>query len=1057
MFISHSSFNTKFVRIVSAWALMILSVAFLNGQATATISGIVTDTSGAAVTGAKVDVRNIGTGAVQSAATDGQGRYTVPDLAIGDYEVQASQAGFQTVVRKGITLTVGSQVAVDFSVPVGQAQQTVTVEGQATQVETSSTTLSSLVDQTQMRELPLNGRNVEQLILLAPGVQSVTGSSQSTMYGRNNGYSVAGGRAEGQEILLDGQDMRNFLGRGTGASNLGTSLGIDAIAEFQTLTNTYSAQYGGAGAVINSVSKSGTNAFHGSAFEFLRNSALDARNFFDTAVLPGQSSAGVPAYRRNQFGGTIGGPIKKDKMFFFANYEGLRSLLGETRIATVPDADNRTPTTTNPASAAGVAATLAILPFPTTELGGGIGTVPLVANQIAHEDYVLGRFDYNLSAKDSIFVRYLSDRGTLVEPFPGTTTGATLPYWVEDSNNKNQFATIEERRIVSATLVNSLRFSFSRPGASGRTNPNTEPAALNFFPGEGRQDGFVSIPGISSLGPSTFDPITFAQNKFNTADEVIWTKGAHSLQFGANVLRNDTNTYFNYTEGSNWAFSSYALFLAGSASTLTGILPGPTDGNRDIRAIEMSPYIHDEWKVRSNLTLNLGVRYEWSSNPVEPHNEFWMVTNILTNTGFVNVQHPFIRGNPSKWNFDPRIGLAYDPFADHKTSFRAGFGLYHNLIEPRTYVDGMWPATPTNFAVQNNPIYPFIFSSVTPSALLGNPGFDPNTDTTPYMVQWNANMQRDIGDGTILTVGYVGSRGVHLFMSPIANTTIPTVGPYGLQYGTLTGTKITPNPRINPVFGGEYLLEPEAWSEYSSLQAALNRRFGRNVQFQASYTWSHCLDIGSTSFTGEGPASGLVQNPFNLAGEKGNCGFDIREAFRINGLVALPFHGNKFVEGWQVSGIVTASTGAPVTAYDGFDWVGLTAPTGSRPNASSTCSNLVTGSPNRWFNPICFTLQAPGTFGNAGRNTIPGPGVQNTDIALLKDTRIRENLNIQFRAEVFNVFNHANFAFPAQGIFSSVNTATSPIPTGIVAPNVGQITTTVNSSRQIQLGLKVIF
>jgi hypothetical protein len=314
-----------------------VGIPCVDAQTNGTILGTVTDASGAAIAGAAVEVKNIETGVVRGVVTNTQGRYNVPELIVGEYEVQASMTGFQTTVRKDITLSVGSQSVVDFSLEVGQQQQTVTVEGQVSQVETTSAALSALIDQRQMRELPLNGRNFEQLIFLAPGVQQYNTSSHTSFFGRAASYSAGGSRPNGQELLLDSQNIQNYFGHGSGASNLGTSLGVEAIAEFQTLTNTYSAQFGGAGVVLNSVSKAGTNTLHGSAYEFLRNSALDARNFFDRFLSPGETVSQIPPFRKNQFGGSLGGPIKKDKAFFFVNYEGLRQLLGESKVANVPD------------------------------------------------------------------------------------------------------------------------------------------------------------------------------------------------------------------------------------------------------------------------------------------------------------------------------------------------------------------------------------------------------------------------------------------------------------------------------------------------------------------------------------------------------------------------------------------------------------------------------------------------------------------------------------------------------------------------------------------------
>ena len=439
-----------------------VSVTRLGAQGTtATVLGTVADMSGAAIPDAMVQVKNVGTGVTQTVTADAQGRYRVPDLSVGDYEVQATKPGFSTVVHKGITLTVGTQAVVDLSLAVGQQQQTVTVEGQASVVETTNATIGSVTSEQQMRELPLNGRNFEQLIQLAPGVATVQ-FANNAMQGRAAQYSVAGGRPEGQAIMMDDENLQSFWNNGI-SSITGSSIGIEAIAEFQTLTNSFSAQFGGNGAVINAVSRSGTNAFHGSAFDFLRNSDLDARDFF----LRTRSSP--PPFRRNQYGGSVGGPVVKDKAFFFVDYEGIRQLLQQFGVATVPNCPTAcTITATNPIAAAAIANTLALYPKPTVLQSptATIGQATTFGNQTIHEDYVLTRFDYSFSEKDSIFARYFSDKTSELSPFAGAgiaVGGGPLPYWPGTDGSLSQYTTVEERHIISPTLINLAKISYSRP------------------------------------------------------------------------------------------------------------------------------------------------------------------------------------------------------------------------------------------------------------------------------------------------------------------------------------------------------------------------------------------------------------------------------------------------------------------------------------------------------------------------------------------------------------------------------------------------------------------
>ncbi len=1048
------STNYKIITIVFTALILVAASLQLQAQgAEASIQGTVTDTSGAAVPNATVQARNIGTGIAQSRMSDAVGRFNVPDLAVGDYEVQVSKMGFSTVVRKGITLTVGAQSVVDFALPVGQQQQTITVEGQASQVETTNATVGALVDQSQMRELPLNGRNFEQLILLAPGVQSFTAITPDSFAGRAPSYSIAGSRPEGQALLLDDENMQNFWNKGVGSIS-GTSLGVEAIGEFQTLTNTFSAQFGGNGAVVNAVSKSGTNTFHGSAFDFVRNSVFDARNFFDPKD--------IPAFRKNQFGGSLGGPIKKDKAFFFVNYEGIRQLFGETQVANVP-ACNLVPgvctiTATNPATAQAIAQTLAIYPAATTYIGNGIGTATEVGSQIAHENYVLGRYDQNLSDKDALFVRYVSDKDFFIEPFSGGGTSGQIPFWPEDDSSHSQFSTVEERRIISPTLVNVLHASYSRPGTSAQTVGSF--SALQFYPGAGRQDGQVIVTGLSGIGGNTFTPFNTTLNRYAEGDDVSWTRGAHSIRFGFSATRFQANTFFPQRSMGIWTFQSLPLFLSGTAITLTG---GPLRAgmyaNRDFRDLELTPYFQDDWKVTSKLTVNLGLRWEFMTNPTDAHGVLHAVPDVATATGFSSVSTVFA-SNPSWKNWDPRIGFAYDPFSNHKTSIRGGFGIFHDQITPSVYAAYFWGAPPWGSAQQSNPTYPIPFSAITPTLPTETSGFNYNTNTTPYMIQYNLNIQREISSGTVFSIGYVGSHGVHLISEIEQNPPIATIDPNGVyHFGSVVAGKIVGNPRINPNLSIFTNLGPISSSRYNSLQVSLNRRLTHNTQVQVSYTYSKCIDNGATLGSLNSNSPGTVENPYDQSVDRGVCSFDIPQTLRANGLVALPLHGNRLIEGWQISGIETLSAGLPFNISTGFDDVGYQGSGTPRPNYVGGC-NIQVGAVNEWFNPACFSVQTPGTLGNLGRDVGRGPHFIDTDIALLKDTKLNETFRLQFRAEVFNLFNHPELGLPASAIFTAgAAGACTATGAGCGNPNAtaGRITTTVSSSRQIQFGLKLIF
>lgn len=1028
---------------------------------TAAISGTVSDTSGAAVPGATIEVKNAGTSVIQSLLSDAAGRYSVPELPIGNYEVRATKPGFQTVVHSGITLTVGATSIVDFTLPLGQAQQTVLVESEVSQVETTSTSLANLIEPAQMRELPLNGRNFEELINLAPGVVPLPPPAGvfAPFYGRQDNYSIAGSRPEGQLFLLDNTNVADFFNHATGSAALGSSLGVEAIAEFQTLTNTYSAQYGGNGVVVNAVTKSGTNEFHGSAYEFLRNSDLDARNFFDPCC-------GPPAFRRNQFGGSLGGPIHKDKAFFFVNYEGLRQLQG-TSIAgvTVPDANAHNGdvpcalAATAPCNTAtgfahvgvspNVASTLALYPLPTNLLPGtGTGQLTEVGNVVSNENYVLARFDYTFSAKDSLFARYVHDGANYANPFGGSS----VQLWPESDITRNTYATVEEKRIFTAALLNLARVSFVRPVEQQYSSASQ--AALEFFPG--RPNGAESVGGLTQIGANGFLPVGLYENKFTAADDVLWTRGSHNIRFGFSVERIQDNTYQSLFLGGTWSFPNLVSFLQGRASTFLGPQNGQTDGYKDFRTLLLTPYFQDDWKVTPRLTVNLGLSDQWASNPVEIRHAM----TALLNTPFgpyTPVNHPFA-SNPSTRNYNPRVGVAWDPFQHHKTSIRAGFGIFHDVILARLYAGGYWLNPPYTLSLQLTPSYPTPFASggfIPPPTPSQMQGIDYHFGSTPYMAQYNFNIQREVGGGNILTVGYVGSAGVHLPIGYDSNHPIPRIGPDGnLVWGTFTpgSTTVTPLPRINPAFSYITAKEPWGHSNYNSLEVSLNRRLNRNVQAQVSYTYAKSLDDGSTSSSLEGAGLDL-SNPLNAATDYGRSGFDRTHSFRASTVVLLPFHGNRLVEGWQISGIFTAISGAPFSVSPAFDPTGMSDLSVRRPNLASGFSpDPVLGQVNQWYNPAAFVMQPLGENGNLGRDTLVGPGTWQADLALNKNTKVAERLTAQFRAEFFNIFNHPDFGLPNASIFLL---QTSGVAT--VNPTAGQITATTNAPRQIQFGLKLLF
>jgi hypothetical protein len=1077
------------------WALVVLlfsALAVSNLQAqvtTAVLSGTATDTTHAVVAGAKIQATNVATDISYVGTTDGQGRYTLPEMAIGTYNVSAQKTGFQKMVQTGITLSIGEHPVLDFTLKVGRTEEVVEVHGQTSTVDTTTASVGQLVSPNQMADLPLNGRNFTDLLTLAPGVGMVAaggtgGGASATGYGLETNYSVSGSRPVGTAYILDDLDVRDAFDHGTGAGSIGTSLGMEAIQEFQIMTNTYSAEFGGTGAAINMATKSGANSLHGSAYEFVRNAALDAMNYFDT---PGQK----PAYVRNQFGGSLGGPIKKDKAFYFANYEGLRAVTGRTVRGVVPTSlpdlyaaagygpgEGQTPVSSINSLSQQLfaeyptAQTAAQCPNVThTVLLGGTGLFCSIGNNTQNESYGLARVDYNFGPNDSMFARYTIEHADQVIPY----IESLIPGWPEVDQEQNQYVSTEERHVFSPTIINVMHFGFVRLNMLTAGGGKNGTDALHQVAGKQDMD-WSPGQGLTAIGPPPSSPSLGVTNRFSVGDDVVMNKGAHSLRVGALFTRVQTNSLSEGYSAGWWLFSGLnGLWPGGPGGSMqgeplvgfAGVDPSytyttpsgasyPWTPMRYWRQNWLDPYIQDDWKITKRLTLNLGVRYEWASNPTTVGQPVFVLPSLslatTTEGSFVTAPHPF-KSNPNTKNIDPRIGLAFDPFADHKTSIRAGFGMYHEPIIARTFASSFNPVSPlydVTFPTFYG-LYPNLPTSFIPSAALPTQGITwfggllDTVNTAPYIMQYNLTVQRELWPGTVFKIGYVGSSGVHeitqidvnlpqslSMLSSSAQATAIASGAYTLPTGGQPTGQGAPgtinNPfqgtHVNPNFASIDAVQPISHSSYNSMQTSVTRQFARNLAGNAGYTWSKCLDNGSATTSAE-QGQWAVYNAYNPSQDRGPCSYNSNHVITANAVYSLPFHGNRAVSGWQISPIISRFTGLPINVQNMLfvyqSNIGGSVE-GERPSRVSGCNPMVKHLHTMWWNPACFVEMPYGTIGNSGRDSINNPNYMNMDFSLMKTTKLTERINAQFRAEFFSVLNHPNFNLGQQAYLMSTTT-----------------------------------
>src|SRR5580704_116719 len=842
---------------LAALTLSLVLTGSLHGQvAGAMLTGTVSDQCGAFVPNAKVAIKSAATGLTREITSDANGVYSAPNLPPGKYDVIVSAGGFATLMQKDVTLTVGESQLLNVSLRIGQSTQTVQVSAGLPTVDLASSTMSDEVNSTTVRELPLNGRDWTLLATLQPGASAIrpqaatTSTANRANRGLRNQFTANGHRPFENNYRMDGISINDYTNAAPG-SVLGLELGVDAVQEFSVELSNYSAAYGKTtGAVINAITKSGTNSFHGDAYWFLRNSYLDARNFFDPAK--------IPPFRRNQFGGSAGGPIQKDKMFVFADFEGIRQSLATTSRNTVPTAAARagnlcsepnvgsgspcTPTTVQVDPQ--IAHFLQLYPLPNAGVlsHGDIGIFNSAPAVVTSENHVVTRVDRRLSEKDTLSGTYFYDRA--IQTFPD----AFLSY-ISANTSGAQMLSLEETHVFGPTLVNTIRVGWSRtrafvsPGVSA-INSLASDTSFGVVAGEGAPT--VSISGLTLMpgGLGANSLFNHHQDSVQFYDDAFWSRGVHSLKFGFALKHFRYNLFGENRPNGQVTFPSLQGFLlnqpsAASFPDTVTIPPTPTGTLQNLFGV----YAQDDWRVRPNLTLNLGLRYEPSSMPSEEHGRWQVLTNLFT--GVPTPTSSLWANNYSTRNFAPRVGLSYDPFHNGKTAIRAGFGIFDVDFLPWIYTQGNSQVFPFELTLSVNPPIP---AGVFPNGLVGlaTPTLantavryiQQNTGRT-YSMNWNFNIQREIARNTTVTVGYVGQHTVRNPFDGGVNEVLGTPTAAGLMWSGGKGTRL--NPLVGSIRGTTF----DTSAHYSALEAQMIKRMGRGIQFQTSYTYSKCIDYGS--------------------------------------------------------------------------------------------------------------------------------------------------------------------------------------------------------------------
>jgi hypothetical protein len=991
-------------------AILFLGIsASARGQASgATLHGTITDVTGSVISNAKVTVKNIDTGIVSESRSNSSGVYSIANLLPGRYQVQVNAPGFASSVQTGLVLDVGANVSLETQLHAVGTNETVTVTTTSTKTDSTSAQLTSVVEGGTIRELPLNGRDWTSLATLQPGIAAVQAQANAASAssrgnrGWGNQLSVDGHRPQENNYRIDGVSINDYSNGAPGGAS-GADLGVDAVAEFSVIQSNYSSEYGRtSGGVINAVTRAGTNKFHGSGYEFARNGVMDARNYFNL------SSNSKPEFSRDQFGGSAGGPIIKDKTFIFGDYEGISQNQGRAQVLTVPSANVRQGilSTGNVTVDPRVVQFFQFYPLPNAGLNanGDTGKLSVINQQQLREDFVTTRADHHLGPNDNLFVTYLWDKSHF--DIPDNLNNVTFT-----NKSRRQVAIAELSHTFTSNLLDTLRLGYNR--TDGQANgPGTalKPYAADVTLGTepGRPIGGVNISGgiASILGLGANTTSTHTQNSYQLYDDAFYTRGRHSLKFGFAGERIQYS-YLNERNPSGlWSFTGLANFLQNKPRQVS-ITSVTQKAAVNVRETLFAGYLEDDWRLAPRLTVNLGVRYEMATKPTEAKNRFYAVSDIFGGT-----QQPvnsFFNNNPTSKNFEPRVGLAWTPSEKVGLLVRAGFGIFDILPLPwiiAPHVAGDYPFA-VNTTVRN------LSQGAFPSNAYALADFSKSAGTyiTPnpkrsYAMNYHLTLEQAFGKTISGSIGYSGSHSLHeAFGSEDINLVFPTSVSQGQYVFPGTGAKVNPNvAELRAVFF-------DANSHFNALLSQVKWDTGKSFQAQASYTWSNCIDNGSSGSRGDNFSNDLPDLLwFDTYHRRGPCDFNIPQNFVGNALYEIPgpkTHRllNAIVGDWEVGGIAVASSGGPFNVIVAGDPLGLTtADPYDFPDRVSTggcAGNPVTGNPASYLKTECFAAPSPATrIGTARRNSVRGPNLFSINSALYKNFSVREMIHLDRKSVV---------------------------------------------------------